>query len=126
MKMTFAYWSIILCAVLAYFTVLYAKFGEGFSNHNPREYLENLKEGKRKRAFWAQQNTLEILPLYIGAIIIGHLQNIDIYILNAIALVFLGSRVLYALAYIYDRPNLRSIIWSVGFGCIIGIFVLAS
>ena len=124
--MTFAYWSILIVFTLPYFAVLYAKVGKGFSNHTPREYLSSLQEGRKKRAYWAHQNTFEILPLYFAAIIIGHLQSVDQSTLDMIAAGFVLLRMSYIFAYIFDLATLRSIIWAGSFGCILGIFFLAS
>ena len=123
--MTFAYWSILLAFLIPYFSIIYAKTGKGFSNKTPRVYLSELEEGPRKRAYWAHQNAFEILPLYFSAIILGHIQNIDLAQLNTIAGQFLAFRVAYVFAYIFDRSTLRSILWSGSFGCILGIFLLA-
>ena len=122
--MSFAYWSILIVGILPYLCVLYAKADKRFTNAAPRDYLENLGAGRQKRAYWAHQNTFEILPLYFAAIILGHLQNIDQTTLNGLAAAFIIFRIAYIFAYILDRPTLRSIIWAGGFGCIFGIFLL--
>ena len=124
--MTFAYWSILIAFTLPYFTVLYAKAGKYFSNNTPRDYLEALEMGPKKRAYWAHQNTFEILPLYFAAIIMGHLQSVDQSALDLIAAVFLALRLGYIFVYILDYATLRSILWAASFGCILGIFFLAS
>lgn len=124
--MTFAYWSILIVFTLPYFAVLYAKFGKEFSNHTPREYLSALNKGPQKRAYWAHQNTFEILPLYFAAIIIGHLQSVEQMTLDMIAAGFVFLRASYIFAYIFDLATLRSVIWAASFGCILGILFLAS
>ena len=39
---------------------------------------------------------------------------------------FVGFRVAYTLAYIYDKPTLRSLLWSGGVFCVIGLFITAA
>jgi uncharacterized MAPEG superfamily protein len=45
---------------------------------------------------------------------------------DALAIAFVGFRALYTLAYLYDRPLLRSLLWSGGVLCVIGLFVAAA
>ena len=42
------------------------------------------------------------------------------------ALAFVGFRVCYTLAYVYDLPLLRSLLWCGGVFCVIGLFVAAA
>ena len=122
--MTFAYASILIVFFIAYLTVLYAKLGGKYNNNSPRVYLANLEDGPRKRAYWAYQNSFEIFPLYIAAVLIAHMQSVDQTQLDMIAAGFVLSRVLFVFAYILDKPTIRSIVWAGGFGCIIGLFLL--
>lgn len=41
-------------------------------------------------------------------------------------LVFIAMRVLHLAFYILDRPTLRSLAWTVGFACVIELFVIAA
>jgi uncharacterized MAPEG superfamily protein len=39
---------------------------------------------------------------------------------------FIAARVAYGLLYIADRPTLRSVVWTVGFACVVGMFIAAA
>jgi uncharacterized MAPEG superfamily protein len=39
---------------------------------------------------------------------------------------FIVFRVFYTLAYLHDRPTLRSLLWIGGLLCVIGLFVVAA
>jgi uncharacterized MAPEG superfamily protein len=129
--MTIAYWCVLIAGVLPYLAALYAKAGGsgGFGskeNHDPRAFLATL-EGARKRAVSAQLNAFEVTPLFAAAVIIAHLagaaqqSNIDL-----LALLFVCSRVIFTLCYIYDLATLRSVVWAVGMGIIVSLFVVSA
>ena len=71
--MTFAYWMLLVAALLPYFTVGLAKSG-GFDNHAPRPSLEGLR-GWRRRAVWAHQNHFEAFPAFAAAVIVAELVH---------------------------------------------------
>ena len=47
-------------------------------------------------------------------------------LVNLLAFVFTGARVLYILLYLSNKATLRSLVWGVGFLSVVGIFVVAS
>jgi uncharacterized MAPEG superfamily protein len=104
--MTIAYWCVLIAGVLPYLAALYAKAGGsgGFGakeNHDPRAFLATL-EGARKRAVSAQLNAFEVTPLFVC------------------------SRVIFTLCYIYDLATLRSVVWAVGMAIIVSLFVVSA
>ena len=69
--MTFAYWSVLLAALLPLIWAGIAKTGaDGYDNHKPRVFLEKLR-GRSQRANWAQTNAYEAFPPYAAAVIIA-------------------------------------------------------
>ena len=46
--------------------------------------------------------------------------------IDALAVTFVVSRVLFGIAYIADKGSLRSLIWAVGMACIVALFVTAA
>jgi uncharacterized MAPEG superfamily protein len=46
--------------------------------------------------------------------------------IDALALTFILARVAYGICYITDRSTLRSLVWLVGFGCTVALFVTAA
>ncbi|MFZ5561957.1 MAG: MAPEG family protein [Pseudomonadota bacterium] len=126
--MTTAYWCVLAAILLPYVWTGVAKFTSGFrprDNHNPREYLEKL-EGPAKRAHWAQLNTFESIPGFMAAVIIAHLARGPQGWIDALALTYIGLRLLYGILYITDRAALRSLVWGAGLACVAGLFIVAA
>ena len=123
--MAIAYWCILIAAFLPYPLVTLAKAKRGYDNRAPREQLE-LAQGYRKRAHWAQLNAFEAFPPFAAAVIVAQIQHAPQATVDTLALTFIAMRVLHAVFYILDKPTLRSIVWALGFACVVGLFVLAS
>lgn len=128
--MTLAYWCVLVAICLPYLATGYAKFtGGGFGprqNHDPRTFLATL-EGARRRAASAQLNGFEVTPAFATAVIIAHLAGgAEQATLDALAVAFVLSRVLFTLCYIADWAILRSLVWGVGMGLIVSLFVVAA
>jgi len=123
--MTIALWCVLVAGILPYAAVLIAKSGrEGFDNRDPRSWLAK-QEGFRKRANAAQLNAFEAFPFFAAAVIIAHLLNGPQSLVNTLALVFIGARVLHLAFYLANQATLRSLAWFAGFGSVIAIFVVA-
>lgn len=123
--MTTAYWCVLAAALLPYLTVAFAKSRGDFDNAAPRAWLARL-EGWRARAHWAHQNAFEAFPPFAAAVIIAHLAQAPQNRVDALALGFVAARLLYSAFYILDRPALRSLVWTAGFACVVGLFVIAA
>lgn len=125
--MTIAFWCVFVSGVLPIVWQGYAKFSimSRFDNANPRVSLKSC-EGAAQRATWAHDNSWEAFAPFAAAVIIGHLTSVDQTFLNVAALLFVAMRLLYGICYIMDKATLRSIVWSVGFGCVASIYVAAS
>ena len=84
--------------------------------------------GQAARLSRAYANFLETFPLFAVAVIVAHLSvsRADQAWINGLAVAFVGFRILYTLAYFYDKPTLRSLLWSGGLLCVIGLFVSAA
>ena len=78
----------------------------------------------RARANAAQANSYEVLPFFIGAVIIAHQLGAAQTPLDMLCLAFVLLRVLYIAMYVGDLPTARSLIWSAGFAANLGIFFL--
>lgn len=123
--MSLAYWCILIAAILPYPIVILAKANKNFDNRAPREQLARA-EGYRKRANWAQFNAFEAFPPFAAAVIIAQLQHAPQTTVDTLAITFIAMRVLHAGFYVLDKPTLRSIVWTLGFACVIGLFVIAA
>ncbi len=123
--MTTAYWMILVAGLLPYWQTVASKWRRDYSNAAPRAGVDKLAP-RNQRAYWAQLNAFEAFPFFAAAVIIAHLAQADQAWINGLAMAFVGFRILYTLAYIYDRPGLRSLLWSGGLLCVIGLFVVAA
>ena len=74
----------------------------------------------------AQLNAFEAFPLFAAAVIIAHLAGGRQATIDLLAVAFVSFRIIYTLAYLYDRPLLRSLVWSAALFCVIGRFVAAA
>lgn len=95
----------------------------GFDNDNPRQWLANL-QGWQARANAAQLNSFEALPIFIAGVLIAERLQAPAGHIDSLALLFLASRIGYIAAYITDRANLRSALWTVGLGASIALYFI--
>lgn len=123
--MTIAYWCVLAAALLPYFTVAVAKSKGDFDNAAPRDWLAR-QDGFRKRALWAHENAFEAFPPFAAGVVIAHLAHAPQGWIDVLAIAFTVARIAYAVLYILDRPTARSIVWTVGFACVVGLFIAAA
>ena len=121
--MTFALWMILVAAVLPFLSVGIAKFGgAGYDNAAPRRSLEALR-GWRARADWAHRNHIEAFAPFAAAVLVAHWAHAPQAWVNGLAGAFILLRVAYTAAYVFDRPSLRSLLFGLGFACVLGLFL---
>ncbi|MBF2054830.1 MAG: MAPEG family protein [Candidatus Sericytochromatia bacterium] len=127
--MTIPFWCVLAACVLPYIisgvgAYYRLKLPGGVDNKNPRQQAARL-EGTGARAYAAQQNAWEALPIFIAAVCVAHLAGVPPEKATAPALVFIGARVGHLVAYLADQDKLRSLCWALGFGCCMALFGLA-
>jgi uncharacterized MAPEG superfamily protein len=127
--MTVALWCILIAIFLPYLCTGVAKISGGFGlkdNHDPRDFLDSLN-GLGRRAYAAQLNGFEVTPAFAAAVIVAHLAgNAELVTINVLAVLFITSRLLYMICYLADWAILRSLVWFVGMGLIVGLFVASA
>lgn len=123
--MTIAYWCLFAAMFYPFIFAGLAKSRGNFDNANPRAWLAGLS-GWRQRAHWTQQNHFEAYPPFAAAVIVAHQLGGSQGWIDALAVLFLVARLLYGLFYVTDRPTLRSLVWTVGFACVVGLFVVGA
>ncbi|CAD5106416.1 MAPEG family protein [Zestomonas carbonaria] len=128
--MTVAFWCVLIAIILPYACVAIAKFSGGdygpSANHAPREFLAGLS-GWRQRAHHAQLNSFEIAPAFAAAVIIAHLAGgASQALIDSLAVAFIISRLFYIGCYIADWAPVRSVVWFMGVGLIVAMFVVAA
>lgn len=127
--MTFAYWTILLAALMPLFCAAYAKKTGGFNferdNGDPRAFLAQAR-GVSARANAAQQNCFETFAPFAAAVIIAHATgNAAQGTINFWAAAFILFRLAFVYCYIRDQARLRSLLWTGGFACILALFIAA-
>lgn len=124
--MTLALWCILAAGLLPMIWIAYAKATGGrYDNQAPRQFLAGV-EGAAKRAHWAEQNAYEAFPLFAAGVLVAHYVGADQGTVNALALTFIGARVAHGVCYIADLASLRSLVWLVGWGSAIALFVVSA
>lgn len=89
---------------------------------NPRPQQARLT-GRAARAQAAHLNSLEAFAPFAAAVWVAHYGGTDAVLRDTLALVFVGARGLYILAYLADMNPWRTIVWTIGTLCVIGLFV---
>lgn len=110
-----------------------------YNPDNPRQFEATIasdstldKTIKRRiiRAKSASSNSLETLGLYAAAVVAGNIAQLDRNILNWLSSLYVISRVLYLITYIWLQDNrafspLRSVFWGASMWPIISLFLKA-
>ena len=123
--MSFALWTILVAAVLPLLCTGAAKYGgAGYDNSAPRDWEQTLT-GWRARANWAHRNHYEAFGPFAAAVLVAHVAQAPQETVDLLAGGFIVARVAYTIAYVYDRPTLRSALWAAGFFCMVGLFLVA-
>lgn len=128
MTLTLAHLCILAAALLPIVCVGIAKGGQfgkprskgGYDNHDPRAWLAK-QTGYRARANAAQANSFEALPLFIAGVLIAQQTLARQSLVDALAVAFVGLRVLYIAMYVGDRQAARSVVWFLAFGVSIAL-----
>lgn len=89
--------------------------------------LQNSKlEGAGHRAIAAQENTWEAVSLFAVAVFMAHLAGADAAASANAAMLFTAARIAYPIIYLADINPLRTIVFTIGLGAAIWLFVLAA
>src|SRR5262245_45161584 len=120
--MPFAYWCVLIAALLPIAWVKYAKTGFVGDNRQPRDIIDSLPPQKR-RAYAAHQNAFESFPFFAAAVIIAITQGVPVGIVNALAGTYVLLRIVHGCLYVGDQPSLRSLVFAAAFAVNIAIFV---
>lgn len=124
--MTIGYWCVFAAAIFPYVFTLMAKLGgRRYNNFSPRDFLEK-QEGYRKRAHWVQLNSFEAFPAFAAAVIIAHQTGVAQSTIDYLAIAFIILRVIYGIAYLTNKAQLRSLVWLLGIGCVVALFINAA
>ncbi|MEP7131503.1 MAG: MAPEG family protein [Sphingomicrobium sp.] len=124
--MTIAEWC-LFSAVLLYLLTLAptkALAPQEFDNANPRDqgfYNHPI----RKMALGAHINGIETFPFFAAAVLLAEFRHAPQHWIDGLALAFLLTRIAFVVAYIANRPTLRTVLWNVAMAFNVGIFFLS-
>ena len=125
--MTLAYACVLFAAFLPYvWTVIAKRSGSRFNNHDPRQWLEKQEDPRSRRANAAQKNAFEAFPAFAAGVVMAQLAGVDPRTIGWLAVVFVISRVLHGVFYIGNKASMRSLVWLVGFACVMALLALAA
>ncbi len=128
--MTTPLWCLVIATFLPFVWAFTAtslrrrQFG-AIDNHHPRLQQAQLT-GAGARALAAQQNAWEALAMFTPAVLIAHVNGATAGQAALAAMLFIGARILHGVLYVADIDWLRSLVWVVGVGAVIWLFVLAA
>ncbi len=124
--MSVALWTLPAAALLPYVTVALAKgSGANYDNTAPRAWTEGLA-GWRQRAEWAHRNHVEAFAPFAASVLAATLNGHSHLAADVLSGTFIAARVGYTVAYMADRPALRSVLWFIGLGCTLALFWLGA
>ena len=95
-----------------------------FDNNQPRAWMEE-QDDWRARANAAQQNSFEAFPLFAGGVLLALVTGTDPAQIAQTCWVFIAARILYIYCYVTNQATLRTIVWLVGIGAAIRLYLLA-
>lgn len=127
--MTTPFWCLFILIFLPYLLSSFGgyirikTFGH-YDNKQPRTQAAAL-EGLGARAYAAQQNLWEAMPIFAISVFVAHLCQADIAQSALAAQLFIILRIAHAVAYLLDKDRLRSIAFALAYSCCIYLFVLA-
>jgi uncharacterized MAPEG superfamily protein len=123
--MTIAEWMIFAAVVLYLLTVAPVKFFgyRTFNNSNPRDPAF-YSSGIASRALGAHLNGIETFPFFAAAVLLAEFRHTPQLWLDALAVVFVGIRLLFVLAYLGNWPTTRTLLWNLGFAVNCAIFFM--
>ncbi len=129
--MTIPLWCLLVAVLLPYIWFAVAaparvkQLGPAFDPHAPRAQDPELR-GRAARAQGAHSNSLEALAYFAPAVLVAHVTHADPQWSAHLAVSFIVLRVLHGVAYIGDRPPLRTLFFALGYLVSLGLFVLAA
>lgn len=116
---------VLIAGLMPYAWTAVAKtLGGRYDNRDVRHWQDGLT-GRAWRAHAAHLNSLEAFPLFGIAVLAAVWRGAPAGTVDGLAMAFIGVRLAYGLAYLFDTPTLRSILWLSGMASTVAIFWLA-
>jgi len=122
------------CSILAAFLLIYIprqvvgtemkKQDGGYNNNDPRAQQARL-EGLGRRAMGAHNNAFEAFAPFSIGVLAAMQRSPHEHVIVGACIGFVVVRAIYMIAYLADKANLRSGMWSLGMLAIGTLMVLA-
>lgn len=127
MSLAIAYWCVLIAALLPLVWSWIAKAsGPRFDNRDPRGWLARQDNPRSIRANAAQQNAFEAFAPFAAGVALAQLAGVDPGWIASLSIVFIAARILHGVLYLNNKATLRSLVWTLGFACIVTLLVLAA
>jgi uncharacterized MAPEG superfamily protein len=114
---------VLIAGLMPYLWTAVAKvLGPRYDNRNVREWQSRLT-GMAQRAHAAHLNSFEAFPFFAAAVLAALATQADMQRVAVLSTSFVVARLAYGLVYLWNMAALRSLVWFVGLGCIVAIFL---
>jgi uncharacterized MAPEG superfamily protein len=128
--MTIPFWCLFVTAIIPIVLALTGAASRArqlgaIDNKHPRAQAAQLI-GAGARAYAAQANAWEALPVFASAVFVSHLAGASPSTAALLSEVFVAARVLHAAFYLANLDILRSLSFGVGISCCIGLFLISA
>ena len=125
--MSIAYWCILVAALLPYGWVALAKrTGPRYNNRDPRQWVARQEDPRVQRAYAAHLNAFEAFAPFAAAVLMAQAAGVPVALVQALALAFVGFRLLHGVFYLTALHWMRSLAWLGGFVCVAWLMVAAA
>ena len=122
--MVVAYSCILIAALLPYVWVGFAKSAApGYNNKDPRGWIAKQESYRVRNAYAAHLNAFEAFPAFAAAVLMAQFAQVDPQRIAWLAAAFIVCRVLHGVFYIASVQMLRSLVWFIGFACVVTLMV---
>ncbi len=124
--MAIPYVCILIAALLPYLWTTVAKAsGPRFDNRDPRRWLSKQENPRVHRANNAHLNAFEAFAPFAAAVLMAQWAGVDPQRITWLAVAFIVLRVLHGLLYLANKALARSLVWLLGFLCMLALMGMA-
>ena len=124
--MAIPYLCILVAAFLPYLWVAISKAsGHRYDNRDPRGWLAKQESPRAHRANSAQLNAFEAFAPFAASVLMAQLAGVNPGTITALSLVFVAARIVHGLFYLANRALYRSLVWGVGYVCVLALMALS-
>ena len=125
--MSIAYWCLLVTAILPYLLVLAGRAGfADYDNRDPRGWSAAQTHPRARRMYAAHLNAFEAFAPFAAGVLAAQAAGVDPGRIAQLSVAFVVCRVLHGAFYLANVSTLRSLVWSVGFACVVALLALAA